>query len=891
MSMRTRLAGGLRALFRKSHADAELDDELRHYLDAAVEAKMAAGLSREQAVRAARADIGSTESVKDGVRDVGWEARLESFWQDVRYALRLLRRSPAFAASAVVPLALGIGAAVAIYSVAYGILLRPLPVHDEASLVVAYATSPIRSDDPISHPRFDAWRDSGIFQDLAATTIQSFDIVSDGLAERVRAAAVTGDLFGVLGVTALHGRVLAGNEPTAGAGHAPAVISYPLWKTRFASDPAVVGRTITAGIYRLTIVGVAPPGFDRWRGEAHVWVPVHGVTAPAILASDGYRLFTPIGRLRAGIRPAEAQNRLASVDRAFNEVLGDGSPRASRAGVRLIALRDDVVPFAFKRVLLVLLGAVGLTWLVVCAHVAHMLLARGTRRASELAVRLAIGAHRRRVVRQLMVESLVLALPAGASGLVLAYWGVQLLVAFGPPGVVGNEAIRLDVPVAAFGIGATLVSALVFGVGPAVRVTRVSLQASLVDRMAPRRLSSALITVQLAMAVVVLAGAALLVKTVVRLNQVDLGFEPHNILTVQYAFPQRFAGARSAAPEREWRLAAQTDMVTRLAALPGVDQVTLANPLFRVADGRSSIWLDDGRRILNGNPEQRPFAPRQHRMGPGYFQIHRTRVLEGREFTGRDTASAPRVAIVNRTMARLHWPEGSPLGRRVNFGGWSPRSKTYDEPWHEIVGVVADRRYGGADAPILPEIYRSIDQEPLGAGYAILKTRVDPTVVAPAARDAIRAVDRDIPVYAARTLTDLVDESTAVTRYNSGLLSLCAAITTILCTFGIYSLLAYAIASRRRELGVRIALGAAPRRLVIDVLWQAAWLLIPGLAAGVLVAAFATQVLAGLLYEVSSRDPLVLAGAVCAVALLALGAAWLPARSAGRVDPMQALKM
>jgi putative ABC transport system permease protein len=883
MSLRTRIAGGFRALFRSKQDDADLDQELQQYLEAAVEHKMAEGLSREAATLAARAEVGSPEAVKDWVRDVGWESRVESLWQDVRLAGRMLRRDPRFTVVTILPLALGIGAAVAVYSVAYGILLRPLPVHDERSLVVGYVVSAISDDAPMSYPRFQAWHDSGVFDGVAASTSRTFDIITDGVAERVRAAAVAGDYFGVLGVTARYGRVL--NEDEKDAQGIPAVLSHSLWTRRFAGDTAVLGRTITAGSYQLTIVGIAPAGFERWRGEAHVWVPAERVHSPAILASQGYHLFTPIGRLHEGLSRAAIEERLATVDGALRDSDDSRVPPA-----RLVDLRDDVVAPGMRRTLPVLLAAVALTWLVVCANVANLLLARGTRRASDLAVRLAIGADRWRIARQLLVESLVLAVPAGALGTLLAYWGVQSLVSFGPPGVIGNEAIRVDLPIVAAALGAVVASAFAFGLAPALRLSRVSLHTVLAERPAPRHASGVLIAAQVVVAVVVLTAAALLVKSFARMTAVELGFEPRDVLTVQFSFPQKFPGSPES--QRHWQFATQEALVSRLGALPGVVDVSLALPVFRPAtDQRWSVALDDGRRFLNGEAAQRPFAPRPHTVGPGFFRVYGGRIVEGRDFTEHDRYDSPRVVIVNETMARMHWPDKSPIGRRLNLGSYSGAKKEYDEPWHEIIGVVADIRYGGVEEPFLPDVYRTATQHPLWGGYAVLKTTVKPEELGTVALAAIRAIDPEIPTYAARTLQDLVDESTAMTRYNSALLSICAALTTLLCGFGLYSMLVYAVAARRRELGIRIALGAGSRRMVAGVLRQALWPLASGLAVGLVAAWYAMQVLAGALYEVSPRDPLAFVGAAFIVAALSLIAAWIPAARAARVDPVAALKV
>lgn len=879
----------MRRFFRRRRVEDELDEELNHFFDAAVERQMAAGLSRDEAVRAVRVETGSVAAIKDRVRDVAINARLESVWRDVRHAARLLRFSPGFSAAAIVPLALGIGAAVTVYSTAYGILLRPLPVQDERTVAIGYHHRGVATDGPLSYPRYLVWRDSGAFADLAAMTGTRLDLTEDGLTEQVRGAGVTRNFFSLLGVRPAHGRLL--NTADAETRAPVAVISHGLWKRRFGGDPLAVGRTIEAGRRKVTIVGVAAERFEYWRGDTQLWFPVEFVNEPRILSSVGYIIVTPVARLRHDRTIQQTEAQLAAVDAGYTEEKQDRKRNATT--VALVALRDDVVPATLKRTLVVLLASVALTALVVCVHVSNMVLARGMRRSSEIAVRLAIGAHRRRIVRQLAIESLVLAVPGGVAGWLVAYWGVNLLEAFGPPGIGGNEAIRIDLPVTFFAVGLTLATALSSALGPALRLSRTSLQTMHVDRIAPRKLSGTLLTLQIALAVMVLVGASLLVKSFARLTRVDMGFQTQNLLTVLYDLSGTIREIGTAAERRQSLAHTQRELLASLRGIPGVEAVSFG-PVFRPSSpARISVRLDDGREYLNGNPAHGELAPRGFRASAGYFRMHGVAVTRGREFSERDDENSPGVAVVNETMARMLWSGQNPVGRRVNFEGLSFVKGKWEHtaPWFEIVGVVADMRFGSADSPILPEIYRNIAQEPGSGGYVIVKTTVEPSNVISAVRDAFQIVDQRIPVYAPHTVQNLVDEANAITRYNAALLSLCAGIATLLGGFGVYSLLAYSVAARRRELGIRIALGAEPRRLVSEVVKQAGWLMVIGIGCGLLLAAFATGILSSLLFEVSPRDPLVFAGAGGLVAVIALAAAWLPARSASRLDPVRALKI
>jgi putative ABC transport system permease protein len=601
------------------------------------------------------------------------------------------------------------------------------------------------------------------------------------------------------------------------------------------------------------------------------------VTSASLLGQRGYLLCTPFGRLAQGRSAATAQSRLDVVDRESARRIDAQSPGDSdRSGLRLVRLRDDVVPAKLERLMILLFAAVALTWLVVCANTSTLLMTRGTRRTSELAVRLAIGADRRRLIRQLLVESAVLAVPAGAAGALVASWAVRWFVAFGPPGMFDLGPVRFDLPIVAFVMGLTAASAVVFGALPALRVSKVTLQSALQvpGGAATKRLSNALIVAEIATALVVLVGASLLVKSLIRMQQVRLGFEPGNVLTFRVNLPSTKYGAAGSIEDGRY-VPAQRELLDRLGSLPNVDGVTFGDGIFVPnMDSRRSIQFDDGRRLLNGNPKDRPLAPGMHFIGPDYFRVHRARLLAGREFTLRDVFSAPRVVVVNETMARMHWAGKIPIGRKVNFG--RRVRGTLDEPWAEVIGVVTDIRHGGLEVPSKPEIYRAALQYPRQEFAMMIRTSIQPERVAAQAREHVRAFDAEVPVFATRSLADIVADATATARYSSALLSLFAAIT--------------GVASRQRELGIRIALGAGPRRMVCSVVGDAARLLFGGIGMGLIAVVFTTRVARSMLYEVSPGDPGVIIGAVVAIAVSALLAAWVPARRAARTDPMVALK-
>jgi predicted permease len=809
---------------------------------------------------------------------------------DLRFALRLLRRSPAFAAAGWLTLAVGIASTTIVYAVVYSVLVRPLPMAAPDRLAIAYAVSEgVRDDEPVSTPRFAEWRGSGAFDALAAFAPYSRRIdLTDGPAERLNVAGVSLDFFGVLGTRAALGRVLGPAD--AGSAAVPAVISDALWRRRYHADPGIIGRTIGAGRQAMTVVGVMPPGFHRWRRETHIWAPLDRVQEARILASRGYLIIYPVGRLRPGVAIEDTQARLDAADRGAEERLHAATTGRQR-GVRLVSLHDDIVPASQRQLLVVLLLAVGLTWFVVCANLSTLLLARGAGRAAELAIRTSLGADRMRLVRQLLVESAMLAIPGGLLGAVLIVWGLRALVAIAPPSVLPDGVVWIDWPVVAFAAALTVASTFVFGLAPALRTSTVSLRAAVQGQRASRTpgLSRALLAAEVAVGVVVLAGATLLVRSVSEIRRVDLGFDPDPVLTMRVHLPAERYGTANGIEDARY-VPAQRDLLTRLGALPGIEAVTFGGAIFVPgADSRSSIALEDGRRFLNGEPDDRPYAPALNFVGPAYFRVHGTPLLRGRELTLRDDFNAPRVIVVNASMAEMLWPGGDAIGKRINFGSFRGR-RGWSEPWAEIVGIVADVRHGGVALPPRPAVFRSALQYPRQEFDVMLRAAVAPATLAPLVRREIQAYDASILIFGERTLTDVVAEASAPVQYSSTALSLFAGLTAGLCGFGVFSLLSYAVTARRRELGIRIALGAAPARIAGDVARQALWMLVPGLAAGLVIASVSLRFLGSLLFGVSPLDPAALAGAAAALTVVVVAATVMPARSAVRVDPVVALR-
>lgn len=826
-----------------------------------------------------------------GVRIAPW---LDSLWQDVRYAVRMWRRQPALTVAAWTTLGLGLGLVGTVYAVVYSVLMRPLPVDDERSLAVAFVTEAgMRDDDPVSYPRYLEWRAGGAFRDLAAISSRNLDVTApDGLTESTNVATVSANFFNVVGARPQLGRVFGPAD--RGATGIPAVISDVFWRTRFAADPNVVGRSINTSAGALVVVGVMPPGFHRWPQPAHIWAPEEKLQEARFFGSRGWILFRPIGRLHPGQSIEETTRRLDAVDSRAEERDPAQSSSAARIGVRVSNLRSEIVSPRFETLLTILLAGVGLAWLVVCANLSNLLLARGVGRSAELAIRLAIGAHRRRVIRQLLVESAALAVPASAIGALFAFVAVRLVVGTVPADLLDADVVWIDWRVLAAFALLTATSALVFGVVPAVRSSRANLNEVSQERVSrASRTSSVVLVVEVAVAVVVLTGAALLLKSLVRIRGVDLGFDASSVITVDVRLPSRTFGVANGANDDRF-LPVQRDLLARLRSLPGVEMVSIGGRMFQPGvDRRTSIDLDDGRLLYNSNPDHHPFLPLQHFAGPEYFRTHRVPVRRGRELTDRDDFSAPRVVVVNEAMASMLWPGENPIGRRMNFGYrrvTRTREFVYDEPWAEVVGIVADVRHGGVDLPVRPAAFRSVLQYPRQRFDVILRSPLPMHRLMPSVRDAVRQVDPSIMVSRERRLSDAVADASATVRYASAGLSVFAVFISALCAFGVYSLLAFVVAARRREIGIRVALGAAPSRLIRHFVAMTTKVLVPGLVAGLLASIAGTRVLHALLYDTSPVDPVVLAAVMGAVSLIVIAGAALPARTASTVEPAVALR-
>ncbi len=814
---------------------------------------------------------------------------MSGLYQDLHYALRMLRRDPAFAAITVLVLAIGIGANTALFTVVNAVLLRQLPFREPDQLMRIWATRPDAAQYPSSLPDFLDYREENrSFERLSAFGNWNVNLTGHGETERLIGLRVSADMFQTLGVDAAVGRTLVPDDDRAGAPRV-VVLTYGLWQRRFGADPAVVGRDLLLNGEKHTVVGVLPASF--------FFLTVRGVelacalspeTDPWRLNRDSVNFLRLVGRLRPGVSQAQAQQDMTEVSA---RLLARYPKSNARKGSLVVApLADDILG-AHRQALWTLQAAVGVVLLIACANLANLMLARGSVRAREMAIRAALGAGRLRLLRQALMENLLLALFGGALGLLLAYWAVPGLLSLSPAGLPRANEAGLDGRVLGFTLGLSVFSAIAFGLFPALAATRVNLSQQLQQggrgaSDGPRglRLRNGLVVTEVALSLVLLTATGLVLRSFARLQAVEPGFDAANVLTVRVSLPR----ARYGDPEKITRFYEQ--MLPRMERLPGVI----------AASGSSVIPLNgqlatvDFTVVGRPAPAEKEVPAGQFRMvGPGFFHTMRIPVRQGSVFTDRDTALTNHVAIVNETLVRRFFPGQNPLGERLEINDNGGRRRTV-----EIIGVVSDVKHYGLDTKPTYDIYipwRQVQPAPVvwlaSNQYWILRTQGDPMALAAAARREIQAVDSDVAASMVRPMEEYIAQSVAPRRFNLQLLTGFAVVALLLAAGGIYGVISYSVARRTHEIGLRMTLGARPADILRMVVAQAMGPAGLGLVLGVAGSLAVSRLLAGLLFQVSATDPATYVTVAAALAAVAVLAAYLPARRATRIDPLAALRL
>jgi len=820
---------------------------------------------------------------------------LETLWRDVVYGARMLWQKPAYSAIATLTLALGIGANTAIFSVVNAVLLEPLPFA-EPDRLMALGQQTTQNRAALSQFSFRNFADvrerSQAFERLAAYYNLNLTLTGDREAQLLRGTVITADLLPLLGAQPALGRAFLPEEDAAGGGPGgrPAILSHELWQEQFGADAGVVGRTIDLNNARFTIVGVMPAGFrfPIQPQPTQVWITtaLDNERPPdpgAIMLARGYRGWRAIGRLKPGVSLEQAQSEAGVIASG----LASEYPEANKdlaIGVR--PLLDNVVG-SLRPTLLLLLGAVAFVLLIACVNVANLLLERAISRQREIKVRLALGASGARIIRQLLTESVLLAGMGGALGIVLAYWGTDVIVALSPESLARVADTELDVRVLAFTAAVSLVTGIAFGLAPALLISKTNLAESLKEgrrgataSAETNRTRSLLVVAEVALALVLLVGAGLLITSFVRLQQVAPGFDPAQTLTFNVA-P---SAARTSTPQQIADF--YQELTARLKALPRVINASVVFQLPLSGSGATTSVAIAGRA---SDPADRPSVV-IHMAGPDYFKTMGIPVMRGRDFTDRDTLSAPPVLIVNEALVRQLFPNEDPIGQRLAPGFSTIPVRDDESGMREIVGVVADVKHGSLQGAAQPEIYFPQSQMPMSAMTVVVRAAGDPRALQRSVRGVVQSLDANAPVYAVRTVEEVLNRSVATPRFNTLLLGLFAAVALILTTVGLYGVIACSVSENTQQIGIRVALGAQRGAVFRLIVGQGVVLTMAGVAIGLAAAYGLTRLMSSLLFGVGATDPWTFGGAALLLVGVAALACYLPARRAMNVDPMVALR-
>ena len=877
-------ASRIRGLFGTERLDRDLDEELNAHLELLAEENIRRGMSPEEAALAARRSFGGVTQTKEAYRDQRGLPIVETIIQDIRYGSRLLRRSPGFTAVALITLALCIGANTAIFSVVSGILLRPLPYPEPDRLVWFVQSYAQRGLSPwtMSQMNFATYREqSNSFERMAAiATGGGANLTGVGDPERIAIANVTSGFFEVFKVDPLFGRTFQIEEETPGKNNV-CVLSHSFWQQRFGGDPNIVGRALLLNDVPTEVVGVMPEGFafpERWPSIA-LWTPIPLNPQRPF----GFFLRT-VGRLKPGVSPAEAQAETTAIMWNFAQknpsFIASAKPPPPDADFKtLITPLKDRLTGSSEKPLAVLLAASSLLLLIGCANVANLLLAKGALRTRELAVRLALGATPRRIVRQLITESLLLALIGGVAGALLAWWGVRLLVRFGIEGVPRLSEVGVDTTVLGFSLTVIVLTGILCGLAPARQAYSLGVEAGLREgtrgstRPGQHGTNRILVPAQFALSLLLLIGVGLLLRSFQKLITTNLGFRPENVLTMIISLPDK----KYDPPERALQF--NQSMLERVNSLPGIVRAATVDGMPMTGDDNADGIVVEGQEPSPGEAGA-VFSIRE--VTPGYFETMGIPTLRGRDFDTADRQGAQLVAIIDEMFAKRFWPSDDPLGKRIRYS-WS-------KDWMIVVGIVGKIRDDAPGDAAKPHVYLPFAQWGSGRFYLVSRTAGDPTAAVSAIRSEIQALDSELPVYSVQTMSQAMSKTLETQRLTNQLLMGFAGLALVLAAAGIYGVMSLRVNSRFQEFGIRTALGARPSDVLGLVLANGMRLAGAGIVLGVAGALWLTRFLASLLFEVAPIDPVTFTGAILLLSAVAMLATYIPARRATRVDPAIALR-
>jgi predicted permease len=872
-----------RNLVYKQQTEDDLHSELNSYVAELAEEKIRQGMSPAAARLAALLETEGVEQVKEEVRDIHAGALLETLAQDVRYGIRMLAKNPGFTLAAIVALALGIGANTAIFSVVNAVLLRPLPYRDPDRLMVLLHDG----SSPVAPANYLDWRrQSRSFEEMGAAEFWTPNLTGGDRPEHTWALRLTTSMFLVLGVQPMLGRAFSADEEITGHDHV-VVLSYRIWQRRFAGDKSIVGRTIDLDGEPHTVIGVMPQSFrfsPFWATKAELWVPLALDQKATMRGGNSLRV---CGRLKNGVTLDQARAEVAIITAQLDQQY----PGTNRH-VKVIPLKEKVVGDV-RPALLVMLGAVGFVLLISCANVAHMLLARAAARKKEIAVRIAVGASRARLMRQFLTESVLLSSEAGVCGLLLGRWGIHLLIALNPARLPYMEGITLDARVLAFTLGVSVLTGIIFGLAPAIQGSSLNLSDSLkesergsTEGFRRNRLRSLLIASEFALALVLLVGAGLMVRSFVALTAMDPGFKASHVLTMTVSV----AGTPQADPDR--RVNFFEEVKRNVRAVPGVESVSMTNHIPLAGDLWGYSFFVQGQPLPR--PGESPGAIYRVVM-PGYFQTMQVPLVRGRDVSASDTLNEPHVVVVNQKLADKYFPNQDPIGKQIALDDPAKPDRT----WITIVGIVKNLKQEDWADPMYPEMFlpyyqtKSYLEDPLSrVSYLtlVLRTKGDPNELAPTIRDAIWSIEKNVTIADVQSMDDIVENANSQPRFYLVLLGSFACVALLLAGVGMYAVMSYSVAQRTHEIGIRMALGARQSDVLRLVVRQGIKMALLGAVFGLIGSLLATRLMVSFLYGVQPRDPLTIGGVWLVLTSVALLACYLPARRATRLDPMVALR-
>jgi predicted permease len=882
------LALRIKGLFGKSRRELELDAELQAHLEALTEENIRRGMKPGEARYAASRDFGGVEQTKELYRDRRGLPFLETLLYDIRFGARMLAKNPGFTCVAILTLALGIGANAAIFSVVKAVLLRGLPFKDPAQLVRVNESVAKGGRSPVAYPNYLDWRaQNDVFEEMAAYGDCEMILNGKDKSDRLDCEQASDTYFPLLGVSAFLGRTFTPEENAVPMKHAVALIGYGLWQRRFGSDPQILGKPIRLNDYEYAIIGVLPKGFLGYSDSAEVWIPMmmRDAAWPQVAKYDylhtrDIHFHKVLARLKPGVTIAMAQTQMETIAAR----LAKAYPKENgERGVLVIPATEDYIR-SFRAPLLILLGAVAFVLLIACANVTNLILTRSATRDRELAIRLALGAGRGRLIRQFLTESLLLTFGGALAGVALAFWGLDLLVSVLPVTFPSFTQVRLDGGVLSFAFALAVGTALLLTILPVFNSAKTDVNESLKESVKSstslrgRQTGRLLIVSEVALALVLMIGAGLMLRSLAHLLADSPGFQPDHLVTLRFYVPDRKY-------EGDGRNRFGPDLAELIAQFPGVESAaaTFIDP-FLWGGFQRGFAVEGHAPISNAEADTVYYQE----VGPNYFHTMEIPLMQGRDFSLRDSRSTSGVVMVSESFAQRYWPGQDAIGKRIRYGGADSTN-----PWMQVIGVVGNVKYNSLrqDPEAEPVIYGALLQSEVIINMSlVVRTHNSPEAMLGPLREEMQRIDPAIPVYNVATLSERMHKDSAETRSYGLLLALFAVLALVLAAVGIYGVMSYWVTQRTREMGIRLSFGAKPRDLHRLVIGEGIRLALAGIAAGALGAVLVTRAMTSLLYGVKPFDPILFAVLSAGLTVVVILACYMPAHRATKVDPVVALR-